>query len=346
MKLVTANPLQEFYAALGRSPVKSLNVVSPFITLPAIKELIGEFRRRRTKIQILTNLSGLNVALSLANPISPLLEILDVLGDRVTIKGCSTLHAKLFISDGRAALVGSSNLTYGGMVRNTELNWMIRGRKKEDKLQIQGLESWFDQIWADAGKPLTRKDLVSIEDRWKGTQARIMGIVSEFIPEPRLGGDYWKKIQEITRRKEWKRKDIEKKLSVDEEESAKNATQKLVFLKQLGLLDFSQTTVMIHRKMTSPLEMYTLLGEGHLQISLKSILQGIQNSKSGRMSYKALSKELGVPNDGALHVSTKWLESLGYIARHRTSGFHEFTLTKKANVLKSSETGLHRGRTL
>ncbi len=334
MKLITANPLQELYTALGKSPVKTFNVISPFITLPAIKDLIGEFRRRRTKIQILTNFSGLNVALSLANPISPLLEILDVLGDRVTIKSCSTLHAKLYLSDGRAALMGSSNLTYGGMVRNTELNWVIQGRKREDKHQLEALKRWFDQIWADAGKPLTRKDLVSIEDRWEGTQARIMGIVSEFIPEPRLGGDYWKKIKEITRRKDWKRKDIEKKLSEGEGKSAKNATRKLVFLKQLGLLDFSQTSVMIHRKMTSPLEMYTLLDAGHLQISLKSILQSIQNSKSGRMSYKALSKNLEVPNDDALHVSTKWLESFGYIARHRKSGFHEFTITKQGKRIE------------
>ena len=335
MQLITANPLKEFYTALGKSPVKTLNVISPFITLPAIKDLIVKFRRRRTKIQILTNLSGLNVALSLANPISPLLEILEVLGDRVTIKDCSTLHAKLYLSDGRAALVGSSNLTYGGMVRNTELNWVIQGRKKEDKHQLEALKSWFDQIWANAGKPLTREELESIEQTWEGTQASLMGIVSEFFPEPRLGGDYWKKTQEITRRKEWKRKDIEKKLSVDEGESAKNATQKLVFLKQLGLLDFSQTSVMIHRKMTSPSEMYTLLEEGHLQISLKSILQSIQDSKSGRMSYEALSKNLGVPNDDALSGSMIWLEKLGYIARHRTSGFHEFTITKQGKRIET-----------
>ena len=276
----------------------------------------------------------MNVVLSLANPISPLLEILDVLGDRVTIKGCSTLHAKLYLSDGRAALVGSSNLTYGGMVRNIELNWVIRGRKNEDRHQLAALMSWFDQIWANAGEPLTRMELESIEDTREGTQARIMGIVSEFLPEPRLGGDYWKKTQEITRRKELKRKDIEKKLSEGEGESAKNATQKLVFLKQLGLLDFSQTSVMIHRKMTSPSEMYALLEEGHLQISLKSILQSIQDSKSGRMSYEALSKNLGVPNDDALSGSMIWLEKLGYIARHRTSGFHEFTITKQGKRIE------------
>ncbi len=336
MKLITANPLQEFYAALGKSPIKTINVVSPFITQPGIKELVEGFRRKRTTIQILTNLSGLNVALSLSNPISPLLEILDVLGDRVTIKGCSTLHAKLYLSNGRAALVGSSNLTYGGMVRNTELNWVIQGRKKEDRHQLEVLKSWFDQIWADAGKPLTRKELESIEDTWEGTQASLMRIVSEFVPEPRLGGDYWKKTQEITRKKEWKRKDIEKKLSVDKGESPKNATRKLVFLKQLGLLDFSQATVMIHRKMTSPLEMYTLLEEGHLQISLKSILRSIQSSKSGRMSYKALSKELGVPNDDALSGSMIWLESLGYVARHHTSSLDQFTITKQGKRIEKT----------
>ena len=328
MQLITANPLQEFYTTLGKSPVKTINIVSPFITQPGIRGLIEDFKRKRTRIQILTNLSGLNVALSISDPVTPLLEILDALGDRVHIKSYSNLHAKLYLSEGRAALVGSSNLTYGGMERNTELNWLIQGRKKEDKQQMHLLKTWFDQIWVDAGELLTRKELESIEDTWVGTQARIMGIVSEFVPEPRLGGNYWEKVSVITRRKEWKLKDIEKKLSEDEEKSAKNATRKLIFLKQLGLLDFNQRSVMVHRKMTSPLEMYTLLEKGHLQISLKSILRSIQSSRSGRMSYRALSKDLGVPDDEALHVSTIWLESLGYVLRHHTSGVDEFTLTK------------------
>ena len=333
MQLITTNPLQKFYQLLGKSSVKTINIVSPFITQPGIRELIQGFRRKRTKIQILTNLSGLNVAMSISDPISPLLEVLDALGDRVDIKSYPNLHAKLYLCEGRAALVGSSNLTYGGMERNIELNWLIEGRKKEDKQQMYLLKTWFDQIWVDAGRLLTRKELESIEDTWVGTQARIMGIVSEFVPEPRLGGNYWDKVRLITRRQEWMMKDIEKKLSEDKDKSAKNATRKLVFLKQLDLLDYDQQSVTILRKMTSPLEMFILLEDGHLQISLKSILSSIHSSKPSRMSYQGLSKKLGVPNDDPLHIAANWLESLGYIARHHTSGVDEFTITKQGQNL-------------
>ncbi len=333
MQLITTNPLQKFYQSLGKSPVKTINIISPFITQPGIRGLIEGFKRKRTRIQILTNLSGLNVALSISDPVTPLLEILDALGDRVHVKSYSNLHAKLYLSEGRAALVGSSNLTYGGMERNTELNWLIQGRKKEDKQQMHLLKTWFDQIWVDAGELLTRKKLESIENTWKKTQARIMGIVAEFMPQPRLGGDYWGKVRIITRRKEWSIKAIEKILSESDAGSAQNTTRKLYFLKQLGLLDFDQKSVTINRKMTSPLEMVTLLENDHLQISLKSILRSIQSSRSGRMSYRALSKDLGVPDDEALHVSTIWLESLGYIARHHTSGVDEFTITKQGQNL-------------
>ena len=334
MQLITANPLQTFYNSLGSSPVKTIRIASPFITGPGVNSLIEVFKKKRTQIEILTNLSHFNIALSLSNPIRPLLDLAGALGNRITIKSHPSLHAKLYVSDGRTAMVGSSNLTYGGMQKNAEINWIITGRKGDDKEHLRQLGSWFEEAWSEAGDLLTPKDLKQTMASWESTTERLRALLVDFIPEPRLGGDYWQKTREITRKKEWKRKDIEKKLSEGEGKSAKNATRKLVFLKQLGLLDFSRTSVMIHRKITSPLEMYTLLGEGHLQISLKSIMRSIQSSKSGRMSYKALSKELGVPNDDALSGSMIWLEKLGYIARHHTSGVDEFSITKPGRGLQ------------
>ena len=206
LQLLTANPLQGFYRALGKSPIKTIVVVSPFITESGIRDLIEGLKRKRTRIKILTNLSGLNIALSLSNPISPLLEVMEVLGDRVDIKSHPILHAKLYLCEERAALVGSSNLTYGGMERNTELNWLINNRKKEDKDRLDHLKTWFEQHWTEAGDPVTRKELESMETTWQQNQGRIQGILAEFRPQPRLGGDYWGKVKQITRRQQWTRK--------------------------------------------------------------------------------------------------------------------------------------------
>jgi len=44
------------------------------------------------------------------------------------------LHAKVLLSDGRVALVGSANPTFGGMVKNYELGFLVESQKIAHKL--------------------------------------------------------------------------------------------------------------------------------------------------------------------------------------------------------------------
>ncbi|MBW8035638.1 MAG: hypothetical protein FVQ79_08415 [Planctomycetes bacterium] len=333
MRLVTTNPLQTFYDSLGSSPVKTIRVASPFITGPGVSSLIEVFKRKRTQIEILTNLSRFNIALSLSNPVRPLLDLTSALGKRVVIKSQSNLHAKLYLSDGRTALVGSSNLTYGGMQKNAELNWIIAGRRSEDKELLYQLGSWFNKAWNEAGAPLTLNDLNETLTTWERTTEPLRALLIDFIPEPRLGGDYWQKTREITRRKGWSIKAIETLLSESEDGSSKNSSRKLIFLKYLGLVDFDDRKVTILRKMTSQLEMYELLESGHLPVSLDAILRSFTRSNTDRMTYRSIAKALGVPDDGTLRGCVIWLESLGYIARHHTSSVVEFTIIKQGQNL-------------
>ncbi len=69
-----------------------------------------------TIIRIITNLSSFFIAVSLSDPISPLLNAIEVLGERIQVRSHVNLHAKLYLMNDTHALVGSSNLTKGGVV--------------------------------------------------------------------------------------------------------------------------------------------------------------------------------------------------------------------------------------
>lgn len=334
MSLITSNPFQAFKKSLGKSPVKMIQVASPFITIPGVQMLIEEFGRKRTKFQVLTNLSDINVALSLSNPVAPILLLMEKFGDRIEVKSHPRLHAKLYLCESRAALLGSSNLTFGGMQKNAEINWIVTGRKDDDKKQLLHLRAWFEEAWHRGGKALTSEYLQNTMSTWENTMKQVRAHLTAFIPEPRLAGDYWQKTRKITSRKQWPIKSIEKLLSESDDGSSKNSGRKLIFLKNLGLVDFDEKRVSIIRKMTSQLEMYSLLESGNLSISLNEILRSFISSKSDRMTFRSMAEVLGVlHDDDALRGGIKWLESLGYVKRHRNSSFHEFTLKPKIREL-------------
>ena len=335
MSLITSNPFQAFKKSLGKSPVKLIQVASPFITSPGIQMLIEEFGRKRTRFQVLANLSDFNVALSLSNPVAPILQLMEKFGERIEIKSHPMLHAKMYLCDGKAALLGSSNLTYGGMERNAELNWLIKSRKHDDREQLNHLAAWFEEVWDKAGNALTTEYLQNTMSTWERTMKQVRAHLTAFIPEPRLAGNYWQKTRKITRRNQWPIKAMEKLLSESDEGPSKYSSRKLIFLRNLGLVDFDEKKVVILRKMTSPLEMFTLLESGHLPISLDAILISFPSSKGHRMTYRSIAEALGLLHDDvALRGGVKWLEGLGYIARHHTSGVDEFSLTSKIRELE------------
>ncbi|MCH7574679.1 MAG: hypothetical protein IIA59_06075 [Candidatus Marinimicrobia bacterium] len=332
MSLITSHPLQTFYDAMGKAPVKLIHIASPYITKPGVQLLINEFGRKRTRLQILANLSEFNIALSLANPVAPILSLMARFGDRIEIKSHPLLHAKMYLCDGRAALMGSSNLTLGGMQRNAELNWLIRGARKDGRVELSKLSTWFAERWDEASGPVTVNRLKKIEVAWEARQGQLMRVIGNLLPEPRLGGDYWSKVRKITGKKSWSIEEIGNLLTVKDDASAQNTLQKLVFLENMGLIEFDEKRATSRGVVKSQREMFELLEQGHLEVSLISVLSCIKNGKSAHMSYAQLSGKLGTP-DTSVRPSVLWLESLGYLARNHTSSTDEFSLTPKIKEL-------------
>ncbi len=76
---------------------------------------------------------------------------------RDVIKVYPDLHAKLYLFGNGVAVVGSANLTAGGLYGNVELNLLIRG-ELYDKLA-----RYFEELWRSA-KPLTEDYVEDVEE--------------------------------------------------------------------------------------------------------------------------------------------------------------------------------------
>ncbi len=79
-------------------------------------------------------------------------------GWRDVIRVYPNLHAKLYLLGNGFAIVGSANLTVGGLYRNEELNVLIRNEELYNKLS-----RYYEELWRNA-KPLTEDYVEDIEE--------------------------------------------------------------------------------------------------------------------------------------------------------------------------------------
>ncbi len=331
MELVTEKPFKMLLDTVGKATIEKMRIASPFITSLGINEnIIPYFKRRKTNIRIITNLSSFFIAVSLYDPISPLLNATEVLGERIQVRSHVNLHAKLFLMNDTHALVGSSNLTKGGIESNLELNWLLRNRKP-DRNFIDELGKWFEKVWLEAGKNLNKKELLDLKEKWESNKARRAGFFNSILPTPMIGGDYWSNAKKIARQSRMKRTTVNNLLQQKETEQGtvpKNIENKLIFLREIGLISsYDEKWVIVDQsaadKFTDANQIATLLSI-HIPL-LPHVLKGVADIK--RATYEDLGKELKINRDDPqLHAAVCWLEHLKFIKRDRKSKSHIFSI--------------------
>ena len=79
------------------------------------------------------------------------------------------VHAKIYVVDGRIAMVGSANLTYSGLWNNIE-HLLITQTQEE----VEMIEGDFDKLWNSYGGNETIDEHVTIADQiWKKLRNKI-----------------------------------------------------------------------------------------------------------------------------------------------------------------------------
>jgi len=88
--------------------------------------------------------------------------------NHAAIHDCRNLHAKVILTDDNA-VVGSANVTYSGLSRNTEMSVLI-----EDEPEVAELQSWFEQLWGHT-EPVDKgavDEIIESEDTSSTTNQR------------------------------------------------------------------------------------------------------------------------------------------------------------------------------
>ncbi len=317
--------------AIGKTTVKQMRIVSPFITSLGMNEvIIPYFKKRNTNVSIITNLSSFFLIISLSDPISPLLSAMDALGERIQIRSHVNLHAKLFLVNQTYALVGSSNLTKGGFESNLELNWLFRNRKA-DRNYVDKLSEWFEEVWLEAGKNLNKEELLDLKEKWESNKTRQAGCVNSILPAPMIGGDYWGNIKKIAKQSRMRRTTVNNLLQQKETEQGeipKNIENKLIFLREIGLISYyDDKWVVVDQsavdKFKDAIQIAKLLSI-HIPL-LHPVLKAIVEIE--RATYEDIGKRLKInKNEQQLHAAVCWLEHLKFINRDRKSKQHIFSV--------------------
>ncbi len=120
----------------------TLWLVSPFITSRGLEPVHVALRneKRKLSLRVVTKLDPLAVSMGFLDAEG----LRDLCKDpRVIVYDCPNLHAKVFLAEGKDAVLGSSNLTGAGLGINQELG--VRVSSKQDACALLGrVEGWRD----------------------------------------------------------------------------------------------------------------------------------------------------------------------------------------------------------
>ena len=111
----------------------------------------------------------------------------------------------------------------------------------------------------------------------------------------------------------------------------KNTIGKLVFLRDIGVIDFDDKKIKIINKLTDKREAFDAVSK-HL-VCMKYCLNEIKNN--GGSKYDDLRNSINTEESSEINDAVKWLEKLGYIERSKAKDDQKalFTCTKEGSEL-------------
>lgn len=145
-----------YFAALLADTQSQLFLSSPFISTNGAEFLalhLSEECRAKGVVRVLTNLSPQNVAQGATDPKA--IQIIEAAVTNFKLWHLPSLHAKVYVSDAKKAIVTSGNLTAGGLSRNCEY-----GIGLENEALAQNVLSDLT-AYADLGVNINREHLAA-----------------------------------------------------------------------------------------------------------------------------------------------------------------------------------------
>ena len=137
IELLTTNHLETILDLFEESQAE-IKMISPFLTVSMAELLCAAAARRHISCTFITRLY-LEDLIAKANSLDAL-ELM--LHNGITVYAVQKLHTKLYLFDGRNAILGSANFTSGGFKSNVELSLLL-----SDEAQVlEELGAYFDNM--------------------------------------------------------------------------------------------------------------------------------------------------------------------------------------------------------
>lgn len=148
---LVASPCKHAIQSLIQNVSTELHIVSPFVTDAGISVVIGGLDtstgRLPIAVQLLTDLNPLSVCQGSCDP-QAILHLVRLFPCTEVVH-LPRVHAKILVADRRVAMIGSANLTEGGMQDNYEYCVKISSRKMATKI-VRDVEGY-----SSLGAPIT-----------------------------------------------------------------------------------------------------------------------------------------------------------------------------------------------
>jgi phosphatidylserine/phosphatidylglycerophosphate/cardiolipin synthase-like enzyme len=136
---IVKNPWDKKLYDLVLQSQKNIKISSPYISKEICKNIF-KHKNSQTKIQLITDFKINN----LINNSLDILALEEFIINNSLVKSYPSLHAKIYIFDDEKFVISSSNLTFGGLVKNFEY-----GIFSNDKDFSQNVVNDFNQAFAD-----------------------------------------------------------------------------------------------------------------------------------------------------------------------------------------------------
>lgn len=329
MKIVKQNPLEEFFSYVKLQSENRLIIISPFITQYGAEFLLDKIKNSNVKIRIITNLDKVSTNMSYINPFEPLIHLKSE-SENIDIKQISTLHAKVYFQDESVVLLGSSNLTRGGVNNNLELNSLTAFSKAECQNFIE-IKQWVRNI-SSLSQIINITELKKMSEEWIIEHPKLMSKLGFLIPEIDLAGKMYEKIHKFSEKKKWSFSDVRNILDEVGEGEHNSAFRKLTFLQDIGLVgdfdkDFVQINIANKNNWNSQKKLFKII----FSYLFKPIdILNFLTSKKER-STSEISEKLKVKKDTHYYYDFEktlhWLKALSYIDC-RKSRENMYSITK------------------
>lgn len=141
MRILTA-PWKKELIELAGGTRNSIDVAVPFLSFPTLTEVFDDLSagNRKIDLRFIVRLSGKDFVQGIAD-----YRAYKWLATRTEAKALRNLHAKVYIFNGRAAVVTSSNLTYDGIQNNAEMGVLI-----EEADLVAEVKHYFNRWWENS----------------------------------------------------------------------------------------------------------------------------------------------------------------------------------------------------